>query len=295
MQERWHTRLNALGWLEKIATLEDVRLTRLLTCLQHQLRRSFRMLLPQCLNAFVGLLPFGDGCAPVTKNGPFLGWRSLRGRDSEEIADVLRQWISLGIGVISEGKAEAAQVVVLVIVAVPTAVVLYQMERQHGTFGETDRFVKHKDGFARHIAAAGADVNAPGCLVFAIDGVLNWAGDTPPAAFVIEDFCQRLLRWVHVRRCPYDFHHSLVPMLRVGTKSRGSADLEFGQGACAINRSAWPAQRQVGIVEQFQADGGDRLQIGLGREGGGVLGRCVALGEDGAIVEKVVLLPAAGI
>ena len=45
-----------------------------------------------------------------------------------------------------------------------------QLERQHRPVREGDRLLEHEDGLARHVAAAGAGVDAPGRVVLAVDG-----------------------------------------------------------------------------------------------------------------------------
>ena len=44
-----------------------------------------------------------------------------------------------------------------------------------------------EDGFARLVAAAGADVETPGGFVFVVDGVLDGPGDALLAALVVVD------------------------------------------------------------------------------------------------------------
>src|SRR5438874_9442627 len=74
-------------------------------------------------------------------------------------------------------EAEAAEVVVLVVVAVPAAVVLHKVELDLAAIGQLDRLVGHEDGLAGLISPAGADIRAPGGLVLAVDGKFDRPGD----------------------------------------------------------------------------------------------------------------------
>ena len=70
----------------------------------------------------------------------------------------------IGDGILGDGdrEAEAAEVVVLIVVAVPAAVVLDKLEREPHAAGRFERLLEHEHRLARHVAAAGADVDAPG-------------------------------------------------------------------------------------------------------------------------------------
>ena len=57
-------------------------------------------------------------------------------------------------------EAEAPQVVVLVVVAIPTAVALFEIEREPNAAGRFDWLLELENCFARHVAAAGADIDA---------------------------------------------------------------------------------------------------------------------------------------
>ena len=48
---------------------------------------------------------------------------------------------------------------------------------QHAAVGQLDRLLGHEDRLARHVAAAGAGVDAPGRLVLAVDGERDRPGD----------------------------------------------------------------------------------------------------------------------
>ena len=88
-----------------------------------------------------------------------------------------------------DGETDAAEIVVLVVVTVPAAMILLEIENQSGcAAGIADGLVRIEDGFARLIAQAGAGVDAPAGFVFAINGEFDGTGDAALLAFVVEDF-----------------------------------------------------------------------------------------------------------
>ena len=79
-------------------------------------------------------LPFGHGRPPIAEHAIDLLGRSLSGRHLQNRADIARQRIGNGILRRRDREAEAAQVVVLVVVAVPAAVILRELEREPHAF-----------------------------------------------------------------------------------------------------------------------------------------------------------------
>ena len=173
--------------LQEIAARQKVRVARHLARGQHQLRRAVRMLLPEGLDRVVGLFPFGDRGAPVAEDGGNLrrralvaaGWPECRGRLAA--ADRPRRSAR------GDREAEAAEVVVLIVVAVPAAVVLLEIEGQHGARREVRSACRRRRRPCAAVAAAGAGVDAPGRFVFAVDGEVDRAGHAAASALVVED------------------------------------------------------------------------------------------------------------
>src|SRR6185436_14123865 len=96
-----------------------------------------------------------------------------------------------GIGGGSDREPEAAEVAVLIVVAVPAAVILLQVEGDRRPAGEAHRLLGHEDRLARLVAAAGADVDAPGRVVLAVDRERDGAREPLLLALVVEDRLER--------------------------------------------------------------------------------------------------------
>src|SRR5690606_36147164 len=94
------------------------------------LRSSRRMLLPELLDLVVRCLPIRNGSSPVAENRCLFARRPLGRRFSNRGTHRCRERIGLGTLGARHGESEAAQVVVLVVVAVPAAVVLGEAELQ---------------------------------------------------------------------------------------------------------------------------------------------------------------------
>ena len=116
--------------------------------------------------------------------------RALLLGDRQRGADGRRQRVRHGTRGRRHRQAEPAEVAVLVIVGVPAAVVLLQVERQDRARGERQRLLGREHRLARHVAAAGAGVDAPGGLLLAIDGEGGGAGDPLLLALVVEVLLQ---------------------------------------------------------------------------------------------------------
>ena len=123
-------------------------------------------------------------------------------RFSRAIARIFRT--SLGTGsALASGRAgdrepEPPEVVVLVVVAVPAAVVLLEVEREDRSTGKLDRLREREDRLARLVSTPGADVDAPGRLVLAVDRECDRPGHALPLAPVVKDRIQRRLGRIDV-------------------------------------------------------------------------------------------------
>ncbi len=73
--------------------------------------------------------------------------------------------------------------------------------------------------------------------------------------FVVEDRFERRLGRIHVRSRGGDLELGVLG----GVGSRSGLDGELGEGAGAVDRASGAAERQVRVVEQFEAEGRDGL------------------------------------
>src|SRR5579872_1281578 len=97
------------------------------------------MSLPNLVNRSVRFLPFDDRRAEITEESRALGRRALLARYAERAANVGGKWIGDWIGGRRHRQSESPQVVILVVVAVPAAVILNQVYLQLGPLGKRDR------------------------------------------------------------------------------------------------------------------------------------------------------------
>ena len=237
-------------------------LPRRLALYKRKLRRSLRMALPQRFDPPILLLPFGHGRPPIAEQRRRLLGRSFRGRYLHDRAHIRRQRIGNRILGRRHREAEAAQVVVLIVVAVPAAVVLHELEREPHAAGRFERLVEREHRLARHVAAAGADVDAPGRQIVAVVREFDRPRHAPLAAAVVEHLIQLALGRIHVRRRLAEFQFD--PLVRMIERRR--LDLEFRQRTRAVDRSARPAMRQVRIVQQLQPNRRDLRRLHFARE-----------------------------
>ena len=118
--------------LEKIAALQNVSLAMVSAAFrQNQLERSFGVLAPERGDGVVFRLPFRNGGAPVAEYRADLRGRALFTRNAQDFAHILRQRVGHGAGRGGNREANAAQVVVLIIVGVPAPVILLQAKTQN--------------------------------------------------------------------------------------------------------------------------------------------------------------------
>ena len=98
------------------------------------------------------------------------------------------------------GDSEPAEVVVLIVVAVPSAVVLLERDAEDDRAFDVDRLIEVKDGRARLIASPGATVDAPGGVAVAVDGEFHRAGDALVLRLVVIDRFEIPDRLIVIRR-----------------------------------------------------------------------------------------------
>src|SRR5437868_1165971 len=87
---------------------------------------------------------------------------------------------------------------VLIVVAIPAAMILGDVERQQRLVRIRDGLLGQEDGFARLVPPAWADVEAPGGFVLAVDGEADRARHALLAALVVINSFERRLRRVDV-------------------------------------------------------------------------------------------------
>src|SRR5262245_15557999 len=117
------------------------------------------MLLPEGLDSVVGFFPVRDGRPPVAEDRGCLRRCALVARRLEGFADGRRQRIGLDVCGAGYAKPEAAQVVILVVVAVPAAVILREAEFELRAALKLQRLLEVENGLPRYIAATGTDVD----------------------------------------------------------------------------------------------------------------------------------------
>ena len=245
MQERWHAGSHGLRRLEPVAALEDARIAGIVAGHEGEGGRAVGPFLPERFDFVVCGFELRLQRAPIAEDGGDLAGRTLLARNGQDVAHTPGQRVRDRVGGAAHRKAEAAEIVVHVLVAVPAAVIVLEMELQHRAVGEGDVGGGDEDGLAILIAAARASIDAPGGVLLAIDGEFDRAGDAPPVRLVVE------VRLEH-------------PLL-VGVVSGGFGELDrklvgwsvrvdcvhvkLGQRARSHERAAWPVGGQVGIGE----------------------------------------------
>ncbi len=249
---------------------------------------AFGMLPPERFDRVVGLFPLGNRRPPVAEDRGNLGRRPLFPRDRQDLADVLRQRIGRRVRRVGDRQAEAAQIVVLIVVAVPAAVLLAEGKRQHRAAGKGDRFLRDKDGLTRLVAAAGTDVDAPGRFVVAIDG---------EAIGPVTRRRPLLSSKIASSGVSGGLTSAVACTISTGTVFAGASSgaavtLELGQRARPLDRAARTVERQIRIVEQLEPKGGDVRHRRLHANFADVLRRRIALREDRAVGQQVMLLSA---
>ena len=210
---------------------------------------------------------------------------ALRGGDRERVLDTRRKRVGVGNFTLRRAQPEAAEVVVHVVVAVPAAVVLLQVEVQDAALGKVDRLLENEDGLPGRIAAAGAGVDAPRRVVLAVDRKAHRPRDALLLALVVVVLLE-VAFGVRVVRERFG-------ELQLGSNSRSGRtglarfldlDAELGERACSHERAAGAVARQVRIVEQFEPERGDALNRARPAHQRAELRRGVALREGRAVL-----------
>src|SRR5205807_851289 len=140
----------------------------------------------------------GNGSPPVAEHG----FRLLRGpflaRDVEDVMNIRGQRIRLRIWVRSHRKPHASQVVVLVIVAVPSPMPLVEINDHRTTVRIWNWLFGKKDSLAGLVTLTRTHVDAPRCFIYTVDGVSNGTRHPMLAGFVVESRGDRRFRRIHI-------------------------------------------------------------------------------------------------
>ena len=256
---------------------------------QNELRRRPGVRLPQSFNLGVLRLPVGDRRSPVAEEDILLGGAAHLRRDAQHVANGGRHDLFRG-GAAGDRQAEPAEVVGLVVVAVPAAVVLGQAKRDPGSGRVVDRLLGNEDGRSRHVAAPGTDVDAPGRQLVAIDRIADRSRHPLLVRLVGEHLIEFCLRRVGVGQGLHELDPDrLLPR-------RLNVDEELRQRTEAVDGPTRAAHRQVRVVQVLEAEGFDLRDVcnRAAKVEGPFCGR-VTLGEDRAVVKQVMLLAAGGV
>ena len=244
------------------------------------------MLFPQLRNTFVRFLPFRNRRAPAAENRLDLRRRALVARNGENVANVLGQGVRRRPRGAGNREAKPADVVGLVVVAVPAAMILGEIERQQNVAWIRDGRLRQENGLAGLVSETRTHVDSPRRLVLAIDRKFCLSGHPALSALIIKDRRQHGLRRVNVGCGLGEFDLGYL----VGRVGRGGLHLELGQRASPLRGPAGAAERQVRVVQQFQPEGRDARDVGLDRQLDAMLGGSVPLRQERAILHRQVFL-----
>src|SRR5215468_1350277 len=188
------------------------------------------MLTPQFGDLFVRLSEFRNGRSPVTEDRLNLSRRAAFARDRKYLAHARGQWIGHGVWRGRDRKPQAPQVVVLIVVAVPSAVILFQIKIQNRSAFIRDRLFSNKDGLARLVAKSGAGVNSPRGFVLAVNREFDGTSHAPALARVVVYRFELAFGLVVIGRGADDL--DFRDLLRIA--GRRGLNLKLGQSAPAF-------------------------------------------------------------
>src|SRR5262249_31497245 len=131
VQESGNARSDSFIRSEKVAAFEQMRIARQVAFIQYQLRRAFRVLLPQFSDLPVRFAEFRNGRAPVTEDGWTRRGRPGFGGDQKNLARGVRREVGQGVRRGRNRKPEAPKTVLLIVVVIPPAMSLIEVKRQN--------------------------------------------------------------------------------------------------------------------------------------------------------------------
>ena len=144
------------------------------------------MLAPQLGDLFVGLVEIRDRRAPVTEDRFNLSMCAAFAWNREYLTHALGERIGDGVGRGRDRKPHPPQVVVLIVVAVPSAVVLLQIKSQNRSASFEIGFSATKTAL-RSVCAVRGLRQFPCGFVLAVDREFDGAGHATAFALVVVD------------------------------------------------------------------------------------------------------------
>ena len=158
---------------------------------------------------------------------------------------------------------------ILIVVTVPAACLLAQVDCQFRPAFIFNRRFRHKHRLTRHVPSTWPSIYTPGCFIFTVNRKLYGTSDSSLFCLIKIGGIQLLFGQIHICRCPHNLHRLRL----VFTLRRSRFHREFRQRPSAFGGSTRPILRQIRIVQQLQPKPAHALQISLHSEFGGVLGR----------------------
>ena len=175
MQEGRHAKGHFVSRFEPIAAFEQISSapcvfgSMTLPGDECQRRSAFRPLLPKRLDLIVRFLEIRNGGAPKAEFRSDLRGCPFVPRRFENFPH--RGWQRVGghIGADGDAEAEAAQIMVLIIIGIPTAMLLRQPKIELDAIGKRERFLRNENVLAGLITPARPRVDAPGGVILAVN------------------------------------------------------------------------------------------------------------------------------
>src|SRR4051812_14531138 len=123
MQECGHSSRDGLGRLQPVTAPQEVSFARLFPRQKRQRCRGLWILLPELLDLSIGFFPLRNSAAPIAEHRRYLHRRSLVAWNRQDLSNLLGNRIGFHRAARFRGAdAEAAEVIVHVVVAVPAPV-----------------------------------------------------------------------------------------------------------------------------------------------------------------------------
>src|SRR6266511_918939 len=173
MEEGRHAESHFLARLEPVAAPQEVSCpqfvlgTFALTRHERQRRRAFGPLFPQPVDPVIDVFELRHGRAPIAEYGGDLRRGPLLARNREDFPQARRNRVGYDIRRAGDAEAVAAEVMILVVIRIPTAVILHQAKIQYHAVGEGEGFFRNEHGLPRLVAPARPGVDAPRRVVLA--------------------------------------------------------------------------------------------------------------------------------
>src|SRR5207245_2633635 len=142
------------------------------------------------------------------------------------------------------------EVVVHVVVTVPAAVLLDEVDRERGAARQGKVLRGREDRLALLVAAPRPRIDTPGGVVLAVDGEFHPTRDAFLARLVVEIPLQRSYGVGVIGGRLVELDGAFLVRL-LGVRR---LDLELAQRTGSLERAPGPTRGQIGILEQLQAE-----------------------------------------